>query len=75
MGDRCISRKLKRKCAQVVCYPPYMNALEAMINRETTGECPGLRKQNLVRIIVGANRAETRRMDTMKVDVGVKERW
>ena len=60
-----------RKCAQPVCYPGMHEwTRDDGANRETTGEGPGLRKNNLVRRIghvgdkqLAESRKSGRRMD------------
>ena len=48
----------------------YMNALETMAPTEKNNR---FAINNLVRIIVGVKRAEKRRMDEIRVAIGVKE--
>ena len=74
MGDRRKARKLRGKvlssCVTRVC----INALETMALTETIEVGQGLIKlKNLVRIIVGVKRVDKRRMDEMRVEIGVKE--
>ena len=55
-----------------MCYPGIHECTSDVgTNRETTGEGPGLRKNNLVRIIVRVKR----RIDELRVEVAVKERF
>ena len=50
------------KCAQLVCYASIHECTrDDGTNRESTGEGPGLQKNNLVRIIVGVKRADKRK--------------
>ena len=53
--------------------PAYTNAFDTMARIEKQHENVQVRENNLVRRIVGANRADKRRMDELRVDDGAKE--
>ena len=56
------------------CVAGYMFAIEMMaLTREIKEERAGLRGENWVRRIVGVKRADRRRMNELRVEVGVKE--
>ena len=53
--------------------PSYMNALWTMALTGNNRKGPRFAKNNLIRIIMEVKRADKRKMDEMRVDVGVTE--
>ena len=70
MGDRWISRKLKGKMLTLYVSPVYMYGLEMteLIEKQHKVQVCG---NNSIRRIVEVKRAYKRRMDELKVEVGV----
>ena len=73
MGDRRISRKLKRNVLSSCVTPAYMNALETMATTEKQQGKVQVCENNLIRRIVGVKRVDKRRMYELRVEFGVKE--
>ena len=65
----------RRKCVLSSCVTQvYMNTLETMaLTEKQQKNVHVCEKNNLVKIIVGVKRADKRRVDKMRVEVGVKE--
>ena len=75
-GDgRYIARKLKANVLSSGVTSVHMNAQETVALTEKQQEKVQVCENKLVRRIVGAKRADNRRMDALRVEVGVKGRY
>ena len=73
MGDRHISRKLKRKVFNSCITQAYQYGLETMAMIEKQQERLQVGENNWVRRIAGVKRIDKRRMEELREEVGLKE--
>ena len=73
MGNERLSRKRIGKVHISCVTPAYMYGFETMALTEEQQEKVQFCENNWIRRIVGVNRADKRRLDELRVDVGVKE--